>query len=135
MPFSLFAEGGICPPDTWAAGVAPSLDSPALVVLHSMLRCHNATVSKQYKTKNIWEQKKTTKVAAVEPRSLLEDELCQIFEKYMQSPKATKKKKRRQHCRKGKRNDKSQFRKPLGSFDEIGTRVRVVNRRQSENLD
>ena len=28
--FSLFEEGGNCPPDTWAAGVAPSLDSLAL---------------------------------------------------------------------------------------------------------
>ena len=27
---SLFEEGGNCPPDTWAAGVAPSLDSLAL---------------------------------------------------------------------------------------------------------
>ena len=32
-PFSLFDEGGICPTDTWAAGAAPSLDSPVLVVL------------------------------------------------------------------------------------------------------
>ena len=28
--FALFAEGGTCLPDTWAAGVAPSLDTPAL---------------------------------------------------------------------------------------------------------
>ena len=27
------AEGGICAPDTWAAGVAPSSDTLALVVL------------------------------------------------------------------------------------------------------
>ena len=33
VPVSIFDEGGICPPDTWAAGVAPSLDSLALVVL------------------------------------------------------------------------------------------------------
>ena len=31
--FIVFHEGGICPPDTWAAGVAQSLDSLALVVL------------------------------------------------------------------------------------------------------
>ena len=30
---SLFVEDGICLPDTWAAGVAPSFDSLALVVL------------------------------------------------------------------------------------------------------
>ena len=30
--FSCFDEGGICPPDSWAAGVLPSLDSPARVV-------------------------------------------------------------------------------------------------------
>ena len=30
--FLLFAEGGNCPPDTWAAGVAPCVHSPALVV-------------------------------------------------------------------------------------------------------
>ena len=31
--FPCFVEGGICPPDAWAADVAPSLDSLALVVL------------------------------------------------------------------------------------------------------
>ena len=31
--FPCFVEGRVCPPDTWAAGVAPGLDSPALVVL------------------------------------------------------------------------------------------------------
>ena len=54
--FSVFVEGGICPPDTWAAGVAPSLHSFALVVLQSMECCHDAAVSKQFKkntTKNI----------------------------------------------------------------------------------
>ena len=32
-PFFLVCEGGICRPNTWAAGVAPSLDSVALVAL------------------------------------------------------------------------------------------------------
>ena len=31
--FPRFAEEGTCPPDTWAAGVAPSSDSLAPVVL------------------------------------------------------------------------------------------------------
>ena len=31
--FFLSADGRICPPDTWAEGVAPSLDSLALAVL------------------------------------------------------------------------------------------------------
>ena len=37
------------PPDTWAAGVAPSLDSLALVVLWSMQCCHDAVVPKKTK--------------------------------------------------------------------------------------
>ena len=48
--FPCCVEGGICPPDTWAAGVAPSLDSLALVVFESMQRCHDATVSKHFTT-------------------------------------------------------------------------------------
>ena len=42
-------EGGICPPDTWAAGVAPSLDRQSSIVVVSAMLCHDATVSKHKK--------------------------------------------------------------------------------------
>ena len=51
--FFFACRGGICVPDTCAMGVAPSLDSLALIVLQSMQRCLDATVSKHYiKTKH-----------------------------------------------------------------------------------
>ena len=51
LVFPSFDEGGSCPPDTWAAGVALSLDSLALVVFatgamlprHHCLKAQNET--------------------------------------------------------------------------------------------
>ena len=48
LVFLRFAEGGICLPDTWAAGVARSLDNPALVVLFSVQCCHDATATRHF---------------------------------------------------------------------------------------
>ena len=39
--FPRVVRGGICPPDVWAAGVAPSFDSLALVVFSSAQCCHD----------------------------------------------------------------------------------------------
>ena len=52
LVFPCFADGGTCPPDSWAAGVAPSLDSLALVVLSSVQGCHDAAVSKHCTKQN-----------------------------------------------------------------------------------
>ena len=46
-PLSLFEEGGICPPDTWAAGVAPRVYTGSVVV--TAICCHDATVSEHCK--------------------------------------------------------------------------------------
>ena len=50
--FFLADEGGTCLPDTWAAGVAPSLDSKSLgcAVINAMLCCHCLNAQSKTKT-------------------------------------------------------------------------------------
>ena len=54
--FFLADEGGTCLPDTWAAGVAPSLDSKSLgcAVINAMLCCHCLNAQSKTKTKQSW---------------------------------------------------------------------------------
>ena len=58
VPFFFEQGESICPPGAWAAGVAPLLHSPALVVLQLMRCCHDATVSKHFQNKNKAKQRK-----------------------------------------------------------------------------